>query len=345
MDKVTFLARDISQQFSINLHAFNSFSDEEFVLKVLRCDKDVLANPAVLDFFGKEDIVEITNTLARNFEPYSTDYKTEEITKPEKDPNELQRPDRIYLELMYNLQHYWKSRTRALNVVVNYDKDYVEYVKKLRLIDEAVDSIKNSKHLKGVFEIILAVGNYMNDSAKQAHGFKLSSLQRLSFMKDEKNSMTFLHYVEKVIRTQYPEFLEFINELSCCNEITKFSIENINNDCKEYARAIKNVQSSIDIGNLSDVSKFHPLDRVLKAVLPALPRAKRKAELLLDQANYTMKEFDDLMKYFGEDPTDQFVKNSFISKFTDFMKISNEYKQKTSNVKKNYVFMNNGKNY
>ena len=33
-----------------------------------------------------------------------------------------------------------------------------------------------------------------------------------------------------------------------------------------------------------------------------------------------MKEFDDLMKYFGEDPTDQFVKNSFISKFTDFMK-------------------------
>lgn len=320
LDKVTFLARDISQQFSINLHAFNSFSDEEFVLKVLRCDKDVLANPAVLDFFGKEDIVEITNTLARNFEPYSTDYKTEEITKPEKDPNELQRPDRIYLELMYNLQHYWKSRTRALNVVVNYDKDYVEYVKKLRLIDEAVDSIKNSKHLKGVFEIILAVGNYMNDSAKQAHGFKLSSLQRLSFMKDEKNSMTFLHYVEKVIRTQYPEFLEFINELSCCNEITKFSIENINNDCKEYARAIKNVQSSIDIGNLSDVSKFHPLDRVLKAVLPALPRAKRKAELLLDQANYTMKEFDDLMKYFGEDPTDQFVKNSFISKFTDFMK-------------------------
>ena len=98
MDKVTFLARDISQQFSINLHAFNSFSDEEFVLKVLRCDKDVLANPAVLDFFGKEDIVEITNTLARNFEPYSTDYKTEEITKPEK----IQMNCRDLIESIWN---------------------------------------------------------------------------------------------------------------------------------------------------------------------------------------------------------------------------------------------------
>ncbi|KAL6450998.1 BNI1 Formin BNI1 [Candida maltosa Xu316] len=320
LDKISFLGRDIAQQFSINMHAFNSLSDEELVAKVLRCDKDVITNPAVLDFFGKDEIIEISNSLARNFEPYSTDYKTDEIVKPDKDPNELQRPDRIYLELMYNLQHYWKSRTRALTVVTNYEKDYEDLVRKLRLIDESVDSIRNSKHLKGVFEIILTVGNYMNDSSKQAKGFKLSSLQRLSFMKDDKNSMTFLHYVEKIVRLQYPELLTFLDELCKCNEIAKFSIENINNDCKEYTQSIKNVQSSIDIGNLSDVSKFHPQDRVLKVVLPALPRAKRKADLLLDQANYTMKEFDNLMNYFGEDSTDQFVRNSFISKFTNFMK-------------------------
>ncbi|CAI5757110.1 unnamed protein product [Candida verbasci] len=320
LDKVSFLSRDVAQQFSINLHSFNSLSDEELIAKVLRCDKDVLENLAVLEFFNKPEIVEVTNTLARNFEPYSIDYKADDISKPDKDPNELQRPDRIYLELIYNLQHYWKSRIRALTVVSNYEKDYDDLVGKLRLIDEGVDCIKNSKHLKGVFEIILTVGNYMNDSTKQAKGFKLSSLQRLSFMKDDKNSMTFLHYVEKVIRTQYPEFLEFLDELSKCNDIIKFSIENIYDDCKEFSQSIKNVQTSIDIGNLSDVSKFHPLDRVLKIVLPALPKAKRKGELLIDQANFTLNQFDNLMIYFGEDPTDQFIKNSFISKFTNFMK-------------------------
>ncbi|CUM46224.1 uncharacterized protein AC631_00039 [Debaryomyces fabryi] len=332
IDKLSFLSRDVAQQFGINLHSFNNLSDEEIVAKILRCDKDIITNPAILEFLGKEDIVEVTNTLARNFEPYSTDYKMDQISKPDKDPNELQKPDRIYLELIYNLQHYWKSRIRALTVISSFEKEYEELVFKLRSIDEAVEKIKNSQHLKSVFQIILTVGNYMNDSTKQAQGFKLSSLQRLSFMKDDKNSMTFLHYVEKIIRTQYPELLSFLDELSKCIEIAKFSIETIANDCKDYAQSIKNVQSSIDIGNLSDVSKFHPQDKILKLVLPVLPRAKRKGELLLDQSGYTLKELDQLMRYFGEDPTDSFVRNSFISKFANFAK---DFKRaQTENIKR-----------
>ncbi|KAL6018114.1 hypothetical protein ACI3LY_001408 [Candidozyma auris] len=319
IDKVTFLARDVAQQFGINLHSFNSLSDEEVIDKILRCDKDSLANPAILEFLGKDEITEVSNSLARNLEPYSTDYTSEEISKPEKDPSELQRPDRIYLELIYNLQHYWKSRVRALKTIVNYEKDYDDLVTKLRSLDDAVDKIKHSKHLRSVFDIILAVGNYMNDTSKQAKGFKLSSLQRLSFVKDEKNSMSFLHYVEKTVRTLYPELLAFMDDLAACVPVAKFSIENIANDCKDYGQAIKNVQSSIDIGNLSDVSKFHPKDRVLKVVSPALPRAKKKADLLQDQANYTLKEFETLMRYFGEDPNDSFVRNSFFSKFTSFL--------------------------
>lgn len=320
IDKISFLSRDMAQQFGINLHYFNSLSDEDLIAKVLRCDKDVVTNHAVLEFFGKEDIVEVSNNLARSFEPYSTDYKADEVSKPDKDPNELQRPDRIYLELVYNLQHYWKSRIRALTVISSYEKDYEDLVDKLRSIDEAVLNIKQSENLKGVFEIILAVGNYMNDTTKQAQGFKLSSLQRLSFMKDDKNSMSFLHYVEKIVRTQYPEFLVFIEDLSKCVEIAKFSVETIAADCKEYLQSIKNVQSSVDMGNLSELSKFHPDDRILKVILPTLPRAKKKAEMLLDQSGYTFKEFDKLMNYFGEDPSDSFVRNAFISKFSNFVK-------------------------
>lgn len=332
IDKKTYLNRDISQQFSINLHAFGSSSDVELINKVLRCDKDIIASNAVLEFFAKEEIVEIPNNLARHFEPYSTDFKVQPISSSEKDPNELQRPDRIYLELMYNLQHYWKSRTRALIMISNFEKDYEDLVNKLKMIDDVVSSINSSSHLKTVFEIILAVGNYMNDYSKQAQGFKLSSLQRLTFIKDDKNSMTFLHYVEKIIRHQYPEVLKFLDELSKCSDIAKFSIEVIDSDCKSYVQSIKNVQSSIDIGNLSDLSKFHPLDRVLKVVLPVLPRALRKGDLLIDQAKYTLKEFDNTMRYFGEDPTDSFVRNSFISKFANFV---NDFKKvQIENIKR-----------
>lgn len=318
VDKITFLPRDTAQQFGINLHFFNSCSDQEVVDKVLRCEKDVLENATVLEFLAKDEIVEVPNSLALSLQPYSTDYTSGEIQKPEKDPSELQRPDRLYLELIYNLQHYWKSRIRALRTITSFERDYDDLVKKLREIDQAVAKIRDSDHLRHVFEIILAVGNYMNDTSKQAKGFKLNSLLRLAFVKDDKNSMSFLHYVEKIIRLNYPEYLVFLEELSSCVQAAKYSVEVVANDCRDYGQAIKNVQSLIDVGNLSDVSKFHPQDRVLKVVTPTLPKAKKRAELLKDQANYTFKELEKIMTFFGEDYNDTFVKNSFLSKFTNF---------------------------
>ncbi|KAG7191500.1 uncharacterized protein KQ657_003095 [Scheffersomyces spartinae] len=332
IEKVTFISRDITQQFGINLHSFNTLSAEVVVEKILECSPDVITNSAVLEFLGKDSIVEIPNNLAKNLAPYSTDYTAQEIMKPEKDPSELQKYDRIYLELMYNLQHYWQSRIRSLKVVQLYEKDYEDLVAKLREIDETIEGIKLSRQLKPLFSIILTVGNYLNDTTKQAHGFKLNSLARLSFMKDDRNSMTFLHYVEKIVRLQYPEVGGFLDELAKCLQTSKYSIEAINTDCKSYIQSIKNTQSSLDIGNLSDVTKFHPDDRILKVVLPVMSRAKRKAELLSDQVAYTMKEFESTMRYFGEDPSDSFVKNSFISKFANF--ITDFKKAKLENIQR-----------
>lgn len=75
--------------------------------------------------------MDVTNNLARNFQPYSTDWTREnskQPNKPEKDPSELARADHIYLELCYNLQHYWKSRMRALLIVTTYRRDYNDLV-------------------------------------------------------------------------------------------------------------------------------------------------------------------------------------------------------------------------
>lgn len=324
IEKLTFLARDISQQFSINLHMFSSLSDEQLVNKILRCDRSVLENVSVIEFLSRPELNEIPNGLARNLEPYRTYYTRGSEKAPEKDPNDLHRSDRIYLELFYNLQDYWPSRMRAVKVVTSYEKEYTELVTKLRAIDEATESIQNAVHLRRVFDIILAVGNYMNDVAKQAQGFKLSTLQRLTFMKNEKNSMTFLHYVEKIIRKAYPEDEKFIEEISKAADVAKISVEQLANDSREFSQSIKNVQASIDIGNLSDSSKFHPSDKVLSKVLPVLPEAKRKAELLKDQTNITMTEFESMLRYFGEDANDVFAKNSFFKKFVDFV---NDYKK------------------
>lgn len=189
----------------------------------------------------------------------------------------------------------------------------------MRQIDTASEKVRDSKHLKDILEIILAVGNYMNDSSKQASGFKLGTLQRLAFTKDDKNTMTFLHYVEKIVRTSFPHLEEFCDDLKDAIDASKISIEQVKSDCDEFMQMIKNVQTSVDIGNLSDPTKFHPQDKILSVVLSALPEARKKREYLGDQLKTTVTEFNKLMKYFGEDPSDNTASSTFFSKFSFFV--------------------------
>src|SRR5699024_5421020 len=115
-EKVSFLARDVSQQFGINLHMFSNLTVDELVLIVLLCSVDVLENNNVFVFLAKPELTLVTINLTKNFQPSSTDWtRGEEAAneKPEKDPSYLARADHIYLKLCYNLQHYWKARMRA----------------------------------------------------------------------------------------------------------------------------------------------------------------------------------------------------------------------------------------
>ncbi|KAH7598485.1 Diaphanous GTPase-binding Domain [Nakaseomyces glabratus] len=335
LQKISFLSHDISQQFGINLHMYSNLTVNQFVEKVLKCERDFMNTPSVIEFLSKQEIVEVSTNLARNYAPYSTDWegikKIEDAKAPEKDPNELQRADQIYLQLMVNLQSYWASRMRAIRMITSYEREYNELLAKLHRVDKAVGSLQGSDNLKNIFNVILAVGNFMNDSAKQAKGFKLSTLQRLTFIKDADNSMTFLNYVEKIVRSNYPEFNNFLIELEPVLEVVKVSIEQLVNDCNDFVQGINNVERSIEIGNLSDSSKFHPLDKVLLKVLPNLSEARKKGELLADEMKLTIMEFEQIMQTYGEDYGDKFAKISFFQKFADFIA---EYKKaQAQNIK------------
>lgn len=335
LKKITFLTHDISQQFGINLHMFSQLSVPEVVNKILKCDRDFLNTPSVIDFLSKSEIVEVSTNLARNYAPYSCDWEgvksVEDVKAPEKDPNDLQRADQLYLQLMFNLQSYWGSRMRSLKVITSFEREYSELISKLRKVDKAVAAIQKSSSLKNVFNVILAVGNYMNDTNKQAQGFKLSTLQRLTFIKDASNNMTFLNYVEKIVRENYPSFNDFLVDLQPVLEVTKVSIDQLVTDCTEFSQSIINVERSIEIGNLSDSTKFHPSDRVLSKILPALPEARKKGDLLDQEVRLSIMEFEGIMQRYGEDSGDKFAKNSFFKKFADFI---NEYKRaQAQNIK------------
>ena len=316
--KVSLLTRDIAQQFGINLHMFANLEVEQLVLKVLHCDKDILDNVAVLEFFNSDGLAEINENTIRNFKPFSRAVN-DPNSKPRRDPNELERPDRIYLELMFNLRHYWRSRTRALLLIQSYQKDYLDLLRKLRVMDDANRALRNSESLRQVLGIIRSVGNFMNDHSKRALGFRLDTLQRLKFMKDETNSMHFLHYVEKIIRNTFPEFGSFVDELNILIHVQNVSIEQLETECQEFDRHLNGVNSSITRGNLSDPTVLDPEDYILQTVASPLENAKIKNSLLQAHVKKTVEEHNSLMTYFGENHKETHSRNTFYDKFLTFV--------------------------
>lgn len=316
-EKKTILPREVAHELGINLHFFANLPVEEFVLKVLSCDKDILSNLSVLEFFAREDYQGISPAVSRGLEPYSTSLAIPD-SKPLRDPTELDRSDRIFLELCFNLQTYWRSRSRALLFARTFEKDYSDLCGKLSQLDSANKCIRQSHSFRTLMDIIRSMGNFMNDGRKKTLGFRLNSLQSLRFMKDSHNRITFLHYVEKTMREHYPELGVFVDDFNCLSKVATLYVDQLESDCVEFGKNVEKCLSSLEKGNLSDGSKLHPDDRILEKVKRPMAAAKRKNFLLQDHLASTLSELKSLMAYFGEDPQDAACRATFYSYFYGF---------------------------
>lgn len=87
-------------------------------------------------------------------------------------------------------------------------------LQQVHAIISASSSVKKSKKLRQVLEVVLAFGNYMN-SAKRgpAYGFKLQSLDTLLDTKSSDKRMCLLHYIVDTIHYKFPHLLSFDSEL------------------------------------------------------------------------------------------------------------------------------------
>lgn len=288
---------------------------------IIHCDKEVLDNSVVMEFLQKEDMCNVPENTAKLMAPYSKDWTGPDANKEnrEQDPSELTREDQIYLQTSYELHHYWKSRMRALALTRSFEPEYDEVSDKLQQVVAASESLRDSVSFMNVLGLILDIGNYMNDPNKQATGFKLSSLARLAMIKDEKNESTFADMVERTVRLQYPEWEDFTEDIRGVITCQKLNVEQLKQDAKRYIENIKNVQMSLDSGNLSDTKKFHPQDRVSQVVQRCMKDARRKAEQMQLYLEDMVQTYDDIMVFYGEDPSDENAYRDFFSKLGAFL--------------------------
>lgn len=90
----------------------------------------------------------------------------------------------------------------------------LSYFQQVHAIISGSNSVKNSRKLRSVLEIILAFGNYLNSSKRgPAYGFKLQSLDTLLDTKSTDKRLCLLHYIVATVRQKFPELLNFDAEL------------------------------------------------------------------------------------------------------------------------------------
>lgn len=320
-DKKQIISSDLRQKFLISLSKFSTQEADDVIRMIIHCDKEILENNVVMDFLQREDMCSVPENTAKLMAPYSKDWTGPDALKTprELDPNELTREDQIYLATAFELGHYWKSRMRALLLTRTFESEYEEVSKHLKEVVSVSESLRDSVALMNVLGLILDIGNYMNDSNKQATGFKLSSLGRLAMVKDEKNESTFADLVERIVRNQYPEYEGFVEDISGVVAAQKLNVEQLRLDAKKYIDNIKNVQSSLDSGNLSDPKKFHPQDRVSQVVQRSMKEARRKAEQMQLYLDEMTRTYDDIMTFYGEDYTDENARRDFFAKLASFV--------------------------
>lgn len=320
-DKKQIISRDLMHNFQISMAKFSSYAVEDIVTMIIHCDPKILDDVVTMEFLQKNDFCDIPDNTAKLMAPYSKDWTgpNPSESKREQDPAELTREDQIYLYTAYELHPYWKSRMRALALTRTYEQEYDEISTKLLEVSRVSESLRDSSSLISVLGLILDIGNFMNDANKQASGFKLSTLSRLGMLKDDKNESTFADIVERIVRNQYSGWEGFTDEISGVITAQKINVEQLQQDAKKYIDNIKNIQMSLDAGNLSDPTKFHPEDKVSITVQRSMKEARRKAEQLQVFLEDMQKSYDDIMAFYGEDPGDDSARRDFFAKLANFV--------------------------
>jgi len=320
-EKKQIISSDLQKNYHIALSKMSQVPTDQVIRKIIHCDRDVLENVVIMDFLQRDDLCNISDNTSKLMAPYSKDWTGPDANKAssELDPSDLTREDQLYLHTAFELPHYWRARMRALTLTTTYEQEYDEISKKLQTVVAVSEDLRNSVKLMNVLGLILDLGNYMNDSNKQASGFKLSSLGRMAMLKDEKNETTFADLVERIVRNQYPQYEPFVDEIWGVVKLQKLNVEQLSVAAKKYIDNIKNVQMSLDSGNLSDPKKFHPQDRVIQVVARSMKEARRKAEQMQLYLEEMIRTYNDIMTFYGEDSRDENARRDFFSKLANFV--------------------------
>lgn len=210
---------------------------------------------------------------------------------------------------------------QRLNIMIflgNFNENIHTLGPQLNAVISASMSIRSSRKLKKILEIILAFGNYMNSQRRGCvYGFKLTSLETLVDTKSTDKKQNLLHYICSVVQSYYSEYADYYAELRFVEKASKVSLDQVVTEVTDIRRGMEMARKEYE----------NHQNPVLKDFLV---KAGDKVQRLIEDADVAQEAYRNVCSYFGETqktmPPEQF--------FPIFERFIKSYKDAESDIEK-----------
>ena len=211
----------------------------------------------------------------------------------------------------------FKERIKAIIFQYNYLSDYSIVIEEIERVFKMFKFMKEDKDLKRLFEIILALGNYMNGGSFRggAFGFTLASLPKLADTKS--GGITFVDYIVKFIYEQIkePGILGILKQLK---EFDKLQYQSIVESSKQMENRWKDVLA-LKKALINNKDALLPEDKSVNFLDSFYKDAEDKIKEIKESVEKIDKDYEDVAKFYGENPS-KFTMINFVDTFRKFTK-------------------------
>ncbi|KAJ3087483.1 Dishevelled associated activator of morphogenesis 2 [Physocladia obscura] len=274
-----------SESIDIMLRAIK-MPPSEIARAVENCDLSTLKQFIVselLKFVPTEDEISI-------LKQYTNDTVDSEIF--------LAPAEKFFLETS-RIAHY-EQKLRAMYFQSSFEELLDDAENMISWLKRATWDVRDSKKLKELLKVVLALGNYMNGGQRGgAYGFKLNTILKLGDTKStvSMRKHTLLHYLTDLIPRKFPEIVGFQDELSHVDDgarVTIPQIRQIVNTIRDNLNSNKGLLAKLEKDAQGGTGFFETLSKFYGTAFETyqdLDARFKNAE----------KEFESLVILFGED--------------------------------------------
>ena len=316
-EKKTFLEPDRTRMMSI-------------VLNKIRIDTLELS-----DAIEKYDLKILTPEVCTLLLPIlPNDAEVKEVSAFQGDIMEELAPCDQFVLIISGIAAY-KERIKTIIFKYNYLNDYMVIKEEIDRIFNVYKFMKEDKKLQRLFEIILALGNYMNGGSFRggAYGFTLNSLTK--FADTKSSGINFIDYIVKFIYEQIkePQVLDILKNL---REFDKLQYQSIIESSKQLENRWKDVLA-LKKALAANKDLLLAEDESEKFLSSFYDDAQNKIKEIKEKVEKIDKDYEEVAKFYGENPQ-KFTMIQFVDTFRKFTKDLSDafkkYQEKAAKKKK-----------